>query len=143
MIEKLRNIGNEVIYFPFKAKVVMLLLFIISALCLIMVVVISELIPNRKFYKVELDGRIEHIYTTSEDKYYRINNEWYLIGNRDIHLAIGDSLYKEQDSYLLEIYGGLTQRRKFKREVKRLDFKPAGTGAVPRDVSFIKGNKVK
>lgn len=115
--------------FPFKCflpfTIALFLLFFIA-------VGYSLLKVNKLFYRTYLEGVVTETYSLHKAKYYRINEDWYLIRGKTIKkLAVGDSLFKEKDSYFIEVYGLDKEFPKIDKEIKRLDFKCLGNDSIP------------
>jgi hypothetical protein len=85
--------------------------------------IIKSYFPNKLFFELQLKGVIDSIYDKPNDRYYYINDNWFLIKGEFIDsISISDSISKSKDSYLLEIFDGTTKRLKFRDEVKSVFF---------------------
>ena len=100
-----------------------ILVFSILSIFIITSSIIKSYIPNKLFFEFQLKGIIDSIYQKPKDRYYYINNNWFLIKGEFIDfISINDSISKSKDSYLLEIFDGTTRKLKFRNEVKLLYF---------------------
>lgn len=118
--------------FPKKYVYIIFSSFIVLCIFMLIFFIVDNLKENKDFYKTKLKGKVEDIYFVPSKKYFKIDRRWYLIRDECIkHISTGDSIFKESHSYVLEIYGGLSNSLKFKEEVKHLDFKYAGNEALP------------
>lgn len=78
---------------------------------------------NDLFYATEIVGTINEVKSLPKANFYKIDKQWYLIRDEVIdYLSMGDSVYKEPESYYLQIYDSHSMP-KWKGEVKYLDFK--------------------
>ncbi len=85
--------------------------------------IIKSYFPNKLFFELQLKGVIDSIYDKPNDRYYYINDNWFLIKGEFIDsISINDSISKAKDSYLLEIFDGTTKKLKFGDEVKSVSF---------------------
>jgi len=84
---------------------------------------VVNLFPNKSFYRMEINGRVNEIVETPGNTYFLLGQEWYLIKDVLILLiAEGDSLAKEQNCYNLKIYNP-NSRLKWQGEQKYLNIK--------------------
>ena len=61
-------------------------------------------LPNKSFYAVSLEGRVDSIYNNNYDRYFLIAGQWYLIKSNWVrYLEQGDSVTKQKDSYVIQI----------------------------------------
>lgn len=73
---------------------------------------------NKKFYQLELNGRVGDIIHRENGYHYKIDSNWYLIKHIIVkHIEIGDSIQKDSNSLELLIKG--TNNIKWNSSVKR------------------------
>lgn len=82
----------------------------IAFLVVSIIVAISQLIigelPNEEYYKVEIKGRVSEIFKKHKKSFFKLENKWFLIKtDYTTDIAIGDSLYKQKNSYNMFLYG--------------------------------------
>lgn len=62
---------------------------------------------NVTFYQVSIIGTVTDVYRDEKDTWYEIGQNWYvLINPMTNNLVIGDSVFKESDSYDIIIFNG-------------------------------------
>lgn len=108
---------------PFKRLLpFFLFLFVIGAVFVFLQIINSKM-PNKDFFKVELNGLIHEIKYKPKNNYFQIGSKWYLIKDECIvHISIGDSINKPKDSYMLKIYNKQSNI-KWQGEVQNLIFR--------------------
>ncbi len=108
---------------PLRKILPFILVFSIFSIYIITSSLIKSYIPNKLFFELQLKGFVDSICQRPKNRYYYINNNWFLIKGEFIDsISINDSISKSEDSYLLEIFDGKTRQLKFSDEVKTIHF---------------------
>ena len=116
---------------PFKRIFPVFVIMGLIIITLIIATIWHENKSNKKFYKIELIGKVEDIYKLQRSNSYKISGNWYLIKGEFINnIMINDSIIKKRNSYVLKIKNN-KNNVKFEEEIKYLVFEDAGKGDIP------------
>lgn len=116
---------NKVI--PFKKIAPMFIFMGAIFLYSIIMTIYYETKPNKSFYKATIIGEVDDIRNEEPYIWYKIGSNWFVLLNYQIKdLSIGDSIYKRNHSFMIEIYdkGG---KVKYEDEIKDIVFKISET----------------
>lgn len=124
-LEKMFRDMNKVI--PFKKIAPMFIFMGAIFLYSIIMTIYYETKPNKSFYKATIIGEVDDIRNEEPYIWYKIGSNWFVLLNYQIKdLSIGDSIYKRNHSFMIEIYdkGG---KVKYEDEIKDIVFKISET----------------
>lgn len=111
---------------PFKRLALVFIVMGIISLYMIIMTINSDNKPNRSFYEALIIGEIDDI-SHKQHTWYKIGQDWIILLNSQIrNLSIGDSIYKINNSYMIEIYDR-TGKIKYEGEIKEIGFKTSKT----------------
>ena len=78
---------------------------------------------NKDFFNVKLEGRINEIYEEQKESFFLIDSNWYVIKDEMINIiCVGDSILKNDSSYIIIIKDNINNKIKFQEDVKSIIF---------------------
>lgn len=91
---------------PLRKAIPYCIAFIVISIIVIVSQLINGQLPNERYYKVEIKGRVTDIFRKHRKSFFKLEKKWFLIKtDYTTDIAIGDSLYKKENSYDMFLYG--------------------------------------